>query len=54
MGIVDFHNHVMPAVDDGAQSAEESVDALEAFKADGVTAVVATPHVEASCTDEGG
>jgi len=40
----------MPAVDDGAQSVEECADALSAFKADGVSLVVATPHVEASCT----
>lgn len=50
MGIVDFHNHVMPAVDDGAQSTDECGDALSAFKADGVNVVVATPHVEGSCT----
>jgi len=50
MGYVDFHNHVMPAVDDGAQSVAESSDALNAFKEAGVSVVVATPHVAASLT----
>jgi protein-tyrosine phosphatase len=50
MGIVDFHNHLMPAVDDGAQSVAESSHALKAFKDAGVSAIVATPHVAASVT----
>lgn len=50
MAIVDFHNHLMPGVDDGAQSTQETVEALEAFRADGVGVVVATPHVDASLT----
>jgi protein-tyrosine phosphatase len=50
MGVVDFHNHLMPAVDDGAQTAAEALEALIAFKNDGVSAVVATPHLDASTT----
>lgn len=50
MAIVDFHNHLMPGVDDGAQTVEETTEALEAFRADGVGLVVATPHVDASLT----
>jgi protein-tyrosine phosphatase len=46
--ITDFHNHVMPGVDDGAQTAGESTAALRAFAAEGVMRVVATPHVDAS------
>ena len=48
--IVDFHNHLMPYVDDGAQTADECRSGLEAFKRDGVALVVATPHFEASAT----
>lgn len=48
MPIVDFHNHLMPAVDDGAQSVDESREALQAFAADGVGVVITTPHVDAS------
>ena len=49
-GGADFHNHVMPGVDDGAQDADDCAQALAAFRADGVTTVVATPHFDASLT----
>lgn len=49
-GAVDFHNHLMPGVDDGAQSVAESIDALNAFKEDGVDVIIATPHVDGSLT----
>jgi protein-tyrosine phosphatase len=52
MAIVDFHNHLMPGVDDGAQTAADSASALVAFRAEGVTRVVATPHVDASLGDQ--
>jgi protein-tyrosine phosphatase len=47
-GRVDLHNHTIPGVDDGAQDAADSADALAAFSAAGVTALVATPHVALS------
>lgn len=50
MLIVDFHNHLMPGVDDGAQTAEEAIDALMAFKQDGVGVVIVTPHLDGSTT----
>ena len=53
-GIVDFHNHVIPGVDDGAQTGHEALAALEAMRSDGVQTLVATPHVEASAATAGG
>lgn len=50
--IVDFHNHLMPAVDDGSQSIEESIAALGAFVGDGVQKVITTPHVSGVLTME--
>jgi protein-tyrosine phosphatase len=50
MPIIDFHNHVMPGVDDGATTDDETVEALRAFVAQGVSHVVATPHFNASLT----
>lgn len=50
MSILDFHNHLMPAVDDGAQTVEDSCFALTAFEEDDVRTVITTPHVEGSVT----
>ena len=50
MGLVDFHNHVMPGVDDGASDDVETIAALAAFRDQGVIDVVATPHIEGSLT----
>ncbi len=43
--MIDIHSHIIPNVDDGSQSFEESVKMLEASVADGVRAIVATPHM---------
>lgn len=50
---VDFHNHVIPGVDDGAQDVAESMEAIAQFREHGVTRIVATPHVDASLTRDG-
>jgi protein-tyrosine phosphatase len=49
--MIDFHNHLIPGVDDGAASLDESRAALEAYRAQGATAVVATPHLRATLAD---
>lgn len=41
----------MPGVDDGARDLEEAVEALAAFRLEGVGTVVATPHFRASHTE---
>ena len=40
----DIHCHILPGVDDGAQTLDESLDMLEAAKRAGVTSIVCTPH----------
>ncbi len=42
--MVDLHCHVLPAVDDGAESLEHSLDFCRVALEDGVTTLVATPH----------
>ena len=42
--VVDFHSHLLPAVDDGSKSLEESMQMLRMESAQGVKHVVATPH----------
>jgi protein-tyrosine phosphatase len=44
-GFADLHNHVVPEVDDGSRSMEESVEALRDFQREGVRALAATPHL---------
>ena len=41
---IDFHTHILPAVDDGSSCLEESVELLKMQKQRGVSTVVATPH----------
>jgi protein-tyrosine phosphatase len=42
--MVDIHCHILPALDDGAKSFEESLKMAEMAIEDGITHVVATPH----------
>jgi protein-tyrosine phosphatase len=52
--VIDLHSHLLPGVDDGSRSAEQSVAVLEAFAEAGVEAVVLTPHVTASDINDHG
>ena len=42
--MVDLHCHILPGIDDGAKTIEESLAMAETAIADGITHVVATPH----------
>jgi protein-tyrosine phosphatase len=42
--IVDFHSHILPDMDDGSASVEESLAMLRMEQEQGITHVVATPH----------
>ena len=42
--VVDFHTHVLPGIDDGSGSVEESLAMLRMEAAQGIRRVVATPH----------
>ena len=46
--MIDFHSHILPAVDDGSASVEESIQLLETLAAQGVKTVIATPHFYAN------
>lgn len=43
--MVDLHSHVLPGVDDGADSIEESVEIARSAVRDGISVLAATPHV---------
>ena len=51
-GFTDFHNHLMPAVDDGAKDAGFSAGALVAFRREGVRQVITTPHFDGALTHQ--
>lgn len=48
--MLDFHNHLMPGVDDGAADLDESRFGLRAMLEQGVTTIITTPHIRASQT----
>ena len=50
--MVDLHSHLIPAVDDGARSLEEALEAVERMVAAGIGRIVTTPHVTASLTQD--
>ncbi len=43
--LADLHSHLVPAVDDGSSSIEESLDSLALLHAEGVRTLVTTPHL---------
>jgi protein-tyrosine phosphatase len=43
--VIDVHTHILPRLDDGAATLEQSVEMARAAVAEGITTVVATPHV---------
>jgi len=42
--MIDFHSHVLPGLDDGSKSVEESLRMLRASAEQGVRCMAATPH----------
>lgn len=42
---MDLHSHVLPGIDDGANSFEDSVEIARAAERDGISVIAATPHV---------
>ena len=44
-GMTDWHSHILPGVDDGFRSLEDSLEALSRYESLGVSEVWLTPHV---------
>lgn len=42
--MIDFHTHILPGIDDGSATAEESVKMLKLLEKQGVSKVLLTPH----------
>ena len=43
--MIDLHCHILPGIDDGASDLTESLALLQLAVADGITQMVATPHI---------
>ena len=43
-GLIDFHSHILPGIDDGSKSLEMSIQMLRMEAQQGVERVIATPH----------
>ncbi len=46
--MIDLHSHVLPGVDDGSRTVDQSVRVLRVFAGKGITDIVCTPHLLAS------
>ncbi|MFV8224356.1 tyrosine-protein phosphatase [Christiangramia aquimixticola] len=44
-GVTDFHNHILPGIDDGAKNVKESLELIREFNRLGIYNLIATPHV---------
>lgn len=42
--MVDMHCHVLPAVDDGSQNMEQTIEMLRIASEEGISAMIVTPH----------
>jgi protein-tyrosine phosphatase len=51
--VIDLHCHLLPAVDDGSRSVDQSVRVLEEMAGQGITDVCLTPHLPASRAESG-
>jgi protein-tyrosine phosphatase len=42
--VIDFHSHILPGIDDGSRSLEQSIAMLKMEAEQGISKVIATPH----------
>lgn len=43
-GICDMHCHILPKLDDGSKSVDETIQAIEEGVRQGIRTMIATPH----------
>ena len=46
--MIDWHSHILPAMDDGSRNLDESIEMLRSLMHQGVDTVIATPHFYAN------
>jgi protein-tyrosine phosphatase len=48
----DFHSHLVPGVDDGARTLEDTLDSVARFTRLGIRKILTTPHLDGSLTKD--
>jgi protein-tyrosine phosphatase len=51
--VIDLHSHLLPAVDDGSRSVQQSVKVLNEMARQGITDICLTPHLQAGRAEAG-
>ncbi|GAA6173651.1 tyrosine protein phosphatase [Colwellia sp. KU-HH00111] len=49
--MIDLHCHVLPGIDDGAKTMDESLSLIQAAIDDGITRIICTPHIQPGIYD---
>lgn len=44
-GFIDIHNHILPGIDDGAKTVEDSIELIKGFNEFGINDFICTPHI---------
>jgi len=52
--LIDLHSHILPGIDDGARTLEDSLEIARAAVSDGITLIAGTPHVRDDWPTEAG
>ena len=42
--MIDFHSHILPGIDDGSKTIEDSIKIIEEAKEAGFTKIISTSH----------
>ena len=43
--MLDFHNHLLPGIDDGSPNVETSISLFQGLKSLGFTEIICSPHI---------
>ena len=49
---IDIHSHILPGIDDGARTMEDTIKMLDIAVQEGIEAIVATPHYEVGVDED--
>lgn len=50
--MIDIHTHVLPMIDDGPTTVQESLEMCRIAEKDGIQQIIATPHIQDGINDE--